>query len=81
VAVRGVVVPDEASPSGSALRLSWQPAAGHAARVEGACAPEFKRSVRRMYLTVRHGLELPLPPAGKGLRERLADYGWTVEVQ
>lgn len=81
VAVRGVVVPDEASPSGSALRLSWTPRADHAAEVQGACSADFKRSVREMYLRVRHGAEFALPAAGKRLRERLEDYAWTVEVQ
>ena len=81
VAVRGVVVPDEASPSGSALRLSWIPRADHAAEVQGACSADFKRSVREMYLTVRHGAEFALPVAGKGMRERLEDYAWTVEVE
>ncbi|MCI0574571.1 MAG: hypothetical protein L0Y66_27870, partial [Myxococcaceae bacterium] len=81
VAVRGVVVPDEASPSGSALRLSWTPRADHAAEVQGACSADFKRSVREMYLTVRHGAEFALPVAGKGMRERLEDYAWTVEIE
>jgi hypothetical protein len=81
VAVQGVVVPDEASPSGSALRLSWTPKADHAAQVQGACSADFKRSVRDMYLSVRHGAEFALPPAGKGMRERLEDYAWTVEVE
>jgi hypothetical protein len=81
VAVQGVVVPDEASPSGSALRLSWTPRADHAAEVQGACSADFKRSVREMYLSVRHGAEFALPVAGEGMRERLEDYGWTVEVE
>ncbi|HUQ15853.1 MAG TPA: hypothetical protein VM094_07340 [Gemmatimonadales bacterium] len=81
VAVRGGVVPDEASPSGSALRLSWTPRADHAAEVQGACSADFKHSVREMYLTVRHGAEFALPVAGKGIRERLEDYAWTVEVE
>ena len=66
VVVRGVVVPDEASPSGSALRLSWTPRADHAAEVQGACSADFKRSVREMYLSVRHGAEFALPAAGTG---------------
>jgi hypothetical protein len=81
VAVRGVVVPDEASPSGSALRLSWTPRVDHAAEVQGACSADFKRSVREMYLSVRHGAEFALPEAGKGMRERLEDYAWTVQVE
>lgn len=81
VAVYGAVVPDQASPSDSALRLSWTPTADHAAEVRGACSADFKRSVKEMYLSVRHGAEFALPPAGKGLRERLDDYAWTVEVQ
>jgi hypothetical protein len=81
VAVRGVVVPDAASPSGSALRLSWTPRTDHAAEVHGPCSAAFKRSVREMYLTVRHGAEFALPVAGKGLRERLEDYAWTVDVE
>ncbi len=81
VAVRGIVVRDEASPSGSALRLSWSPMADHVAEVKGACSADFKRSVREMYLSVRHGAEFALPAAGKGIRERLEDYAWTVEIE
>ena len=81
VAVRGVVVSDEVSPSGRALRLSWVPSADHAAEVQGACSADFKRSVRQMYLSVRHGAEFALPVAGKAMRERLEDYPWTVEVE
>jgi hypothetical protein len=74
-------VSDEASPSGSALRLSWTPRAQHAAEVQGACSADFKRSVRDMYLSVRHGAEFALPVAGQGRRERLEDYAWTVQVE
>ncbi len=81
VVVRGGVLPDAASPSGSALRLSWTPRADHAAEVHGACSEEFKRSVRRMYLGVRHGAEFGLPVAGKASRERLEDYPWTVAIE
>jgi hypothetical protein len=81
VAVQGVVVADEASPSGSALRLSWTPMADHLAEVQGECSADFKRSVREMYLSVRHGVEFALPVAGKGMRERLENYAWTVEVE
>jgi hypothetical protein len=80
VTVLGIVVPDPVSPSG-ALRLSWTPAAGHAARVEGACSEEFKHSIRDMYLSARHGVEFPLPGAGAVLRQRLENYAWEVEVQ
>jgi hypothetical protein len=34
-----------------------------------------------MYLTVRHGAEFALPVAGKGMRERLENYAWTVEIE
>jgi len=81
VAVQGVVVRDDASPSGSAMRLSWTPMADHVAEVKGACSADFKRSVREMYLGVRHGAEFALPVAGKGMRERLENYAWTVEVE
>lgn len=81
VAVRGTVVPDEASPSGSALRLSWTPMDDHVAKVQGACSADFKRSVRQMYLSVRHGAEFALPVVGKGMRERLENYAWTVEIE
>lgn len=81
VLVRGIAVPDAASPSGSALRLSWTPRSGHAAEVRGACSADFKRAVRQMYLSVRHGAEFALPLVGQGMRRRLEDYAWTVEVQ
>jgi hypothetical protein len=81
VAMTGRVVSDETSPSGSALRLSWQPSPAHGATVRGACSADFKRSVEKMYLSVPHGVELPLPAAGEGRRrERLENYAWTAEV-
>jgi hypothetical protein len=81
VAMTGHVVPDETSASGSSLRLFWRPSPAHGATVRGACSADFKRSVETMYLTVTHGVELPLPAAGVGkLRERLENYAWTAEV-
>jgi len=82
VEMRGAVVSDERSPSGRALRVVWTPAAEHAVGVTGACGAEFKESVERMYLSVRHGAEFALPNAGAAPRtERLEDYGWIVEVR
>jgi hypothetical protein len=82
VLMTGVVVPDQASPSGSALRVSWRPSPTHGATVRGACAVDFKRSVEEMYLSVRHGAEFAVPAAGMGKRvERLEDYAWTVEIE
>ena len=79
---RSTLVADEHSPNGRALRVTWTPGAGHAARVTGACDPEFKEKVERMYLSVRHGAEFALPDAGTApRRERLENYAWTVEVE
>jgi hypothetical protein len=79
VAMTGHVVPDETSPSGSDLRLSWRPSPGHGATVRGPCSADFKRSVKEMYLSVTHAVELGVPATGKR-RERLEGYAWTVEV-
>ena len=79
VAMIGHVVPDDTSPSGSALRLSWRPSPGHAASARGPCSADFKRSVEEMYLSVTHGVELAVPATGKR-RERLEGYAWTAEV-
>jgi hypothetical protein len=79
VAMTGYVLPDETSPSGSALRLSWRPSPGHGATVRGPCSAGFKRSVEEMYLSVAHAVEFGMPVAGKR-RERLEGYAWTVEV-
>jgi len=82
VVMTGVVVADETSPSGSALRVSWLPSPTHAAAVRGACSADFKRSVEEMYLSVRHGAEFAVPAAGAGNRvERLENYAWTVEIE
>jgi len=82
VAMRGMVVADERSPSGRALRVAWIPETGHAAEVRGECGDGFKGKVEQMYLSVRHGAEFALPNAGAAPRtERLEDYGWTVEVE
>ena len=72
VAMMGYVVPDETSPSGSALRLSWRPLPGHGATVRGACSADFKQSVEEMYLSVSHGVELAVPAAGAERREGAA---------
>ena len=81
VAMTGYVVPDETSPSGSALRLSWRPSPSHGATVRGACSTDFKRSVQQMYLSATHGVELAVPAAGAEPRvERLENYAWTAEV-
>jgi hypothetical protein len=82
VAVHGMIVADEWSPSGQALRAVWTPAAEHAAEVRGACGAGFKQRVQRMYLTARHGAEFALPRAGAAPRtERLEDYAWIVDVE
>jgi hypothetical protein len=82
VIMMGVAVPDESSPSGSALRVSWRPSATHGAAVRGACSADFKRSVEDMYLAVRHGAEFALPAAGTGKRVEWPEgYAWTVEIE
>jgi len=82
VAMHGVVVADQASPSGSALRVSWRPSSTHGASVRGACAADFKRSVEEMYRSVGHGAEFALPAEGAGTWvERLENYPWTVEIE
>jgi hypothetical protein len=81
VGMTGYAVPDETSPSGSALRLSWRPSPAHRATVRGACSVDFKRSVEEMYLTVTHGVELAVPGMGEGKwTGRLENYAWTAEV-
>ena len=81
VAMTGHAVPDETSPSGSALRVSWRPTPGHGAAVRGACSADFKRSIEAMYRSATHGAEFAVPAAGGERRvERLENYAWTVEV-
>jgi hypothetical protein len=81
VGMTGYVLPDETSPSGSALRLSWRPSPAHGATVRGPCSEDFKRSVEEMYLTVTHGVELAVPGMGEGKwTGRLENYAWTAEV-
>ena len=82
VAMTGMVVADESSQSGSALRVAWRPSPSHGAAVRGVCPSEFKRSIEAMYLSVVHGAEFPLPRPGSGRRlERLENYAWTVEIE
>jgi hypothetical protein len=82
VAMTAQVTPDEASPSGRSARLAWVPVDGHAASVKGACPESFKRGVERMYLTVRHGAEVPLPAAGAApIRQRLENYAYVAEIE
>jgi hypothetical protein len=82
VAMTGLVVSDETSPSGRAARLGWIPVEGHDAVVKGPCAEGFKRGVKRMYLTVRHGAEVPLPAVGAApIKERLENYAYVAEIE
>jgi hypothetical protein len=82
VAMRGVVLPDDRSPTGRVLRVVWSPGPEHTARVNGDCGTRFKEEVERMYLSARHGAEFALPNAGAAPRaERLEDYAWVVEVE
>ena len=78
----GVLVPDETSPSGRALQVTWRPSPSHGASVRGACPSDFKRSIEAMYLSVLHGAEFAMPGAREGRRvERLENYAWTVEIE
>jgi hypothetical protein len=82
VAAVGDVVADNQSESGRALRLIWTPEPGHTAETEGACTPGFMSKVKALYLSVRHGVELALPPAGAAPRtERPEGYAWTVTIE
>ena len=82
VTVNGVVMEDETSPSGRSVRVEWTPAPGHSAVVTGVCPAAFKDALRGMYLSTRHGAEIPLTAAGTSPRtERLENYPWTVELE
>jgi hypothetical protein len=82
VLMTGVVMPDDASPSGHSLRATWLPSRTHGVAVRGACSADFKRSVEQMYLSVPHGAEFALPVDGEGKRmERLENYAWVVEIE
>jgi hypothetical protein len=82
VAMTGVVLSDEASPSGRSVRVTWTPAPEHEAEVTGQCTEGFKRAVRQMYLTTPHAAEFPLTTVGSAPRtERLDSYAWEVELE
>lgn len=82
VAMTGVVLADETSPSGRSIRVTWTPAAGQQAAVTGDCAEGFKQAVRGMYLSTLHAAEFPLTTVGSGPRtEELESYAWRVEVE
>ncbi len=81
VAMTGLVVPDELSPTGVSARLAWVPTPDHEAVVQGLCAPAFKQAVERMYLTVQHGAEVPLPVAGgPPIKQQLENYAYVAEI-
>ncbi len=82
VDVTGVVMGDETSPSGRAVRLTWTPAPGQEADVSGTCASAFKDAVRALYLSIPHGAEFALTSIGAGPRtERLENYAWQVTLE
>jgi hypothetical protein len=81
VAMTGVVMGDDTSPSGRAMRVTWTPAPGQHAAVSGACTPAFKAAVKAMYLSTPHAAEFALTSAGAGSStERLENYAWSVEL-
>lgn len=81
VAMTGVVLADETSPSGRSVRVTWMPAPGHDAEVTGACAEGFKQAVREMYLSTPHAAEFPLTTVGSAPRtEELDSYAWKVRL-
>lgn len=64
------------------LLLSWRaPDGAGEATVRGDCAPAFEDSMRRLYLSVAHSLEIPLPAGAGGHTVRLEDFGWIAEVR
>lgn len=64
------------------LLVSWKaPDGAGEATVSGDCAPAFEDSVRRLYFSVAHSLEVPLPSGAGGHTVRLEDYGWIAEVR
>lgn len=79
VAATARVYSDGASPM---LLLRWvAPEEGGDTEVSGDCPPAFEESVRRLYLTVAHTLEVPLPASPAGHAVRLDDYGWIAEIR
>ena len=82
VAMTGVVVGDESSPSGRSIRVTWTPVPGHEAAVAGECAAGFKAAVRDMYLSTVHAAEFPATTVGSGPRtDELDSYAWRVEEE
>jgi hypothetical protein len=80
VAMNGMVMADETSPSGRSIRVTWTPAAGQQAAVTGDCAEGFRQAVREMYLSTLHAAEFPLTTVGSGPRtDELESYAWRVE--
>jgi hypothetical protein len=82
VAMTGVVLNDDTSPSGRSLRVTWTPLSGHEASLSGACPSGFKDAMRAMYLSTPHGAEFPATTEGQGpRRERLENYAWEVDLE
>jgi len=83
VAARGLVTQEAAGWNDPWLRLQWTtPEGASEVAVEGDCPASFNEALERMYLSVSHSVEFPLPAAGAGRRTlRLDDYGWIVDVQ
>ncbi|HET9726033.1 MAG TPA: hypothetical protein VFP28_03890 [Gemmatimonadales bacterium] len=82
VAMTGVVMADDNSPSGRSIRVTWSPAAGQQAAVTGDCAEGFQQAVRGMYLSTLHAAEFPLTTVGSGPRtDELESYAWRVEQE
>lgn len=69
-------------PEGHHWELRWSaPPGATATTVSGSCAPEFGAALQRLYLSVSHALEVPLPGDLTGHPVRLEDYGWIVELR
>lgn len=83
VTARGVVTPTSAGWADPLVSLRWfAPEGASDAVVEGDCPDQFNDSVRKLYLSVSHGVEFALPTADQGPRTvRLEDFGWIVDVR
>jgi hypothetical protein len=80
VALTGVVVAEETSPSGIAASIECSPMPRRSAEVTGSCPAEFKNALRKMYSRHPASGGVPATTAGEGPRtERLENYPWTVQ--
>jgi hypothetical protein len=80
VLAEGIVLGPAENREGNLVELRWSPDSTTVATLSGDCPEDFGESLRKLYATATHSVELVLPAGDRPERQRVEDYGWVVEI-